>query len=73
MDSVKEVYEQTLMETVAGALALKRRSQWPDDDVKKAFSPESLTASCMNRYHQINNIKRLIGSKIKQVVESEDD
>ena len=71
--TVRNVYAQTLMETVAGALALKHRPSWNDDDVAKAYSQEALTAACMNRSYQVMNIKRMVGSDLKQSIDISDE
>lgn len=61
---VQEVFEQQLVEVVAGALSFRNRPRWTPEEFKQAVSEESLTAACMCRYHLINQIKRSIGGKL---------
>jgi hypothetical protein len=63
-NDVHEVFEQQLIEVVAGALAFRNRPRWSPDEFKQAVSEEALTAACMCRYHLINQIKRSIGGKL---------
>lgn len=63
-DSVREAFSQILMEAVAGTIGLKGRKHWDPDGIKSAYSEEALTTVCMLRYHQMENIKRTIGSKL---------
>ena len=61
---VREVFEQQLVEVVAGALAFRNRPRWSPEQFKQAISEEALTAACMCRYHLIGQIKRSIGGKL---------
>jgi len=55
---VRTTFEQQLIETIAGAQALKNRRKWSPPDYEKATSPEALTAACMVRYYQFQDINR---------------
>jgi hypothetical protein len=63
-DEVQEVFEQQLIEVVAGALAFRNRPRWSPEEFKQALSEEALTAACMCRYHLVAQIKRGIAAKI---------
>jgi hypothetical protein len=52
-DRVYSWYEQALVESVLGILALRHSKEWSDRDIEKALSPEALTAAVMQRYHII--------------------
>jgi hypothetical protein len=66
---VREWFEQQLVETVMGALALRGSSQWTVQDLDKLWSEEALTAAVLPRYHVDINIKRTLGSKIGSLKE----
>lgn len=61
---VREWFEQQLVETIMGALALRGSSQWGMEDLEKLWSEEALTAAVLPRYHVDINVKRTLGSKI---------
>ena len=61
--TVKEWFEQQLVEAVLGAQALRRSSEWTTDDLKKLWGEESLTAVVLPRYHVDNSVKRALGAK----------
>lgn len=63
-DVVHEWFEQALVETVMGTLALKDAKYWSTDDVGKALSDEALTAAVMQRYHIDVSVKRTLGAKL---------
>jgi hypothetical protein len=69
-NEVHEVFEQQLVEVVAGALAFRNRPQWSPEEFKKAISEEALTAACMCRYHLINQIRRSIANRLGRAVKS---
>jgi hypothetical protein len=66
-NDVHEVFEQQLIEVVAGALAFRNRPRWSPNEFKQAVSQEALTAACMCRYHLINQIKRNVGGKLGKI------
>ena len=61
---VQEVFEQQLIEVVAGALSFRNRPKWTPDQFKQAVSEEALTAAVMCRYHLVNQIRRSVGGKL---------
>ncbi|HVZ16188.1 MAG TPA: ATP-binding protein [Terriglobales bacterium] len=63
-NDVQEVFEQQLIEVVAGALSFRNRPRWTPDEFKQAVSQEALTAACMCRYHLLNQIRRSLGGKL---------
>ncbi len=63
-NDVQEVFEQQLIEVVAGALSFKNRPKWTPDQFKQAVSEEALTAAVMCRYHLVNHIRRSVGGKL---------
>ena len=52
-DTVHSWFEQALVESVLGMLAVRNSKEWSDRDIEKALSSESLTAAVMQRYHII--------------------
>ncbi|MBC7821023.1 MAG: hypothetical protein IAG10_29410 [Planctomycetaceae bacterium] len=62
--AVKEWFEQQLIETVLGALALRKSGNWSEQEVEKLWSEESLTSAVLPRYHVDLAIKRALGSKL---------
>lgn len=63
-NEVQEVFEQQLVEVVAGALSFKNRPRWTPEQFKHSVSEEALTTACMCRYHIITQIRRGIGIKL---------
>jgi hypothetical protein len=61
---VKEWFQQQLVETVLGALALRKSGNWSEQEVEALWSEESLTSAVLPRYHVDQQIKRALGSKI---------
>jgi hypothetical protein len=61
---VHEVFEQQLIEVVAGALSFRNRPRWNPEQFKQAVSQEALTSAVMCRYHLVNQIRRSIGGKL---------
>ena len=66
---VREWFEQQLVETIMGALALRGSSQWTMEDLEKLWGDEALTAAVLPRYHVDINVKRTLGSKIGSLKE----
>jgi hypothetical protein len=66
---VREWFEQQLVETVMGSLALRGSSQWTVQDLDKLWSEEALTGAVLPRYHVDINIKRTLGSRIGSLKE----
>lgn len=61
---VKEWFQQQLVETVLGALALRKSGNWSEQEVEALWSEEALTSAVLPRYHIDVCIKRSLGSKI---------
>jgi hypothetical protein len=61
---VKEWFQQQLVETVLGALALRKSGNWSEQEVEALWSEEALTSAVLPRYHIDQQIKRALGSKI---------
>jgi hypothetical protein len=61
---VREWFEQQLIETIMGSLALKGSAQWPIPELEKLWSEEALTAAVLPRYHVDMNVKRVLGAKL---------
>lgn len=61
---VREWFEQTLIETVLGAHALRGSRLWTMEDIAKLWTEEALTASVLPRYHIDLAVKRGVGSKL---------
>ena len=62
--SVRDWFEQALVETVIGVQALKDSKEWSVEEIDKALSEEALTATVMSRYHVNNSVKRELGTKL---------
>lgn len=62
--SIREWFEQALIETVIGVQALQGSPEWTPDDMAKALSEEALTSAVMQRYHVDNAVRRALGSKL---------
>jgi hypothetical protein len=63
-DVVHEWFEQALIETVLGVLALKDSQRWTSDDTGRALSEEALTSAVMSRYHIDIAVKRALGARL---------
>ena len=63
-DAVRGWFEQALVETVLGVLALKESKEWATDDIETALSEVALTSAVMQRYHINVAVKRELGSKL---------
>ncbi|MEX2016397.1 MAG: hypothetical protein WD873_07130, partial [Candidatus Hydrogenedentales bacterium] len=68
---VKEWFQQQLVETVLGALALRKSGNWSEQEVEALWSEESLTSAVLPRYHIDQQIKRALGSKIGTIKDKE--
>lgn len=66
-EAVRSWFEQALVETVLGVQALKDSKEWSVEEIEKALSEESLTATVMPRYHVHNSVKRELGSKLGKI------
>lgn len=61
---VREWFEQQLIETVLGALALRKSGNWSEQEVEALWSEDALTSAVLPRYHIDQNIRRALGQKI---------
>lgn len=68
---VKEWFQQQLVETVLGALALRKSGNWSEQEVEALWSEEALTSAVLPRYHIDVCIKRSLGSKIGTLKEKD--
>jgi hypothetical protein len=68
-DSVREWFEQALVETVLGAQALKNSPQWTMEDIARLWSEEALTAAVLQRYHIDIALRRTLGTKLGSLKE----
>lgn len=64
---VREWFEQQLIETIMSAWGLKQGGKWSTEELAALWSPESLTAAVLPRYHIDTNIKRVLGQKLGKV------
>ena len=66
--SVKEVvhewFEQTLIETVMSAQALKRTGKWSLQELESIWSESALTAAVLPRWHIDQSVKRYLGHRL---------
>lgn len=68
---VKEWFQQQLVETVLGALALRKSGNWSEQEVEELWSEAALTSAVLPRYHIDERIKRSLGSKLGTLKERE--
>jgi hypothetical protein len=61
---VREWFEQSLVEVVLSANALRGSQYWADDKIDELLSEEGLTSAVLPRYHIDFSIKRSLGSKL---------
>ena len=61
---VREWFEQSLVEVVLSANALRGSQYWTDNKIDELLSEEGLTAAVLPRYHIDYSIKRSLGSKL---------
>ena len=64
--TVREWYEQALLETVLGVRSLAGSRRWSVEDVGSALSEEALTAAVMQRYHVDAACKRVLTGKFRK-------
>ncbi len=63
-DTVREWFEQALLETVLGVRSLAGSQRWSVEDIGRALSEEALTAAVMQRYHVDAACKRLLPRRL---------
>ncbi|MGF1472101.1 MAG: hypothetical protein ACFB50_10220 [Rubrobacteraceae bacterium] len=63
-DTVREWFEQSLVEAVLGMESQRGLKEWNQADMERALSEEALTAAVMPRYHIDLAIRRILGQKI---------
>lgn len=61
---VREWFEQSLVEVVLSANALRGSQHWSDAKIDELLSEEGLTSAVLPRYHIDYSIKRSLGSKL---------
>lgn len=69
-DTVREWFEQQLVETVMSALALKQGGKWSMEELAALWSETSLTAAVLPRYHIDMNIKRVLGQRLGRMAQA---
>jgi hypothetical protein len=69
--TVKEWFQQQLVETVLGALALRRSGNWSEVEAEELWSDAALTSAVLPRYHVDERIKRSLGSKLGTLKDKE--
>jgi len=70
-DTVREWFEQSLVETVVACQSLKHSQYWSQDDVDKLLSAEGLTAAVMARYHIDFAVNRALGRRLGSLKDKE--
>jgi hypothetical protein len=68
---VKEWFQQQLVETVLGALALRKSGNWSEQEVEELWSEAALTSAVLPRYHVDERIKRSLGSRLGSLKDKE--
>jgi hypothetical protein len=63
-DTVREWFEQALVETVLGIRSLAGSQRWSEEDIGNALSEEALTAAVMQRYHVDTQCKKTLARKL---------
>lgn len=63
-DVVRELFEQQLIENVAGALSFRGRKHWTPSDFDDAVSEEALTTAVMGRYYLMQTAKRMLNQRL---------
>jgi hypothetical protein len=61
---VHEWFEQTLIETVMSAQALKRTGTWSLQELSQLWTEDALTAAVLPRWHIDQSIKRNLGHRL---------
>jgi hypothetical protein len=65
----REWFEQQLIETVMGTLALRQTGKWTLPELQKLWCEEALTAAVLPRYHVDYAINRALSSKLGSLKE----
>ena len=68
-ETVREWFEQTLIETVIGTRALRGSREWDIEELKSALNEPALTAAVMPRYHIEMAVKRILGQRLGSLKE----
>jgi len=63
-DTVREWFEQQLIETILSAWALRHAGRWSMVELPELWSESALTAAVLPRYHIDINIKRSLGQRL---------
>jgi hypothetical protein len=63
-DTVREWFEQQLIETILSAWALRHTGRWSMVELPELWSETALTAAVLPRYHIDLNIKRSLGQRL---------
>jgi len=63
-DTVREWFEQQLVETILSAWALRHTGKWSMVELPELWSEAALTAAVLPRYHIDVNIKRTLGQRL---------
>ena len=63
-DTVREWFEQQLIETILSAWALRHAGRWSMVELPELWSESALTAAVLPRYHIDVNIKRTLGQRL---------
>jgi hypothetical protein len=63
-DTVREWFEQQLVETILSAWALRHTGRWSMVELPELWSEAALTAAVLPRYHIDVNIKRTLGQRL---------
>ena len=63
-DTVREWFEQQLIETILSAWALRHTGRWSMVELPELWSESALTAAVLPRYHIDVNIKRSLGQRL---------
>ena len=70
-DTVREWFEQALVETVIACKSLQHSQYWSATDVEHLLSDEALTAAVLPRYHIDFAVNRALGRKLGSLKEKE--
>ena len=63
-DTVREWFEQQLVETILSAWALRHTGRWSMVELPELWSEAALTAAVLPRYHIDVNIKRTLRQRL---------
>lgn len=64
VDTVREWFEQQLVEAVMSAMALRKTGRWSLQELERLWSEDALTAAVLPRWHIDQNIKRSLGNRL---------